>query len=622
MFLFIQQIACAEKYREASCYIDNNGNPSIQFDKIDKNAVAWANFNDSIHEAGWYKLHLHGREGAPDADIMKCAGYIEGALSYNSIFNHYALIREIKGYPSGVRTYPPQVKEYMSNNLQYVRESVDAYPESVYWQEIGLIMNQFDGLVAGYKYACDLDHNETAQMDEFDHWFFQSAGDMFDIAHLFPDDVAPAREFINEHCSGLIRLTDDYRDVYFSHDAWSDYRELHGQLKEYDLPIKAFKAHKLVMSTRIGKLASYDDFYMADTGLFVLETTLNNYNDDLYKVCTPKSLFTWIRAVHATWTSTSGKEWTETFIKHNSGTYNNQYVVVDSKKLTRFQKPDKDLIWIIEQFPGVYRSSDVTDYLVEHGYFPSVNCPYHEDLYNLAGYPELVASLGIYGDYRSNYKSPRYLIMQRDVWRIKTFEDFKKFMRYNQWKRDNYSQGDPAQQIASRYDLRPAEGTPYGDRNNFGDLDTKVLRLTEAVTNMRMHALASPPCDAEFNPPWEFGQKDFKVNYYGLPTRWNFTWVDFQAEGYDICAAGNKNMSKCLEINEMCGYCQYSEVCTAGDKTGPWFGVKCEDGWKLNEPLQPWAKAVIIPTSLIIFAASFAILAIHFINKKKTLLPK
>lgn len=617
MFLFLQHIHCEETYRNASCYFDQSGKPYLKYDIIDKEAVAWAEYNNSIHKVGWYTLHVHGHEGSPDEQIMTCAGYLEGALSYKEMFNHYALIREIKGYPAGVRTYPPKVKAYMAESLEYIRESVEYYPESQYWNEIGLIMNQFDGLVAGYQWASA--DNESAHMDEFDHWFFQSAGDMFDIAPMFPDDVAPAAEFRNEHCSGLIRLTDDYRDIYFSHDAWSDYRELHGQLKEYHFPLsnKGFKAHKIVMSTRIGKLASYDDFYMTDAGIFVLETTLNNYNQKLYEACTPKSIFTWLRAVHASWTTDNGKEWAETFIKHNSGTYNNQYVIVDSKKLTRFQKPDKDLLWIIEQFPGTYEMSDVTSYLVEHGYFPSVNTPYHESLYNLAGYPELVASLGKYGDYRSNYKSPRYLIMQRDATRISNFEDFKAFMRYNQWKRDPYSQGDPAQQIASRYDLRPAAGTPYGGRNNFGDLDTKVLRLTEATTMMRMHALASPPCDASFNTPWEFGQKEFPVNYYGLPKKWNFTWIDFGAQDHNVCAVGNGHQDKCFKANPMCGFCTYSQECVPGDKTGPWFGVQCQDGWKVNEPLQSWALYVIIPTSLVIFGLAFGLIAAHYINKRK-----
>jgi hypothetical protein len=620
MFYFVS-FARAE-YKNAVCFIDEkSGEPYLKYeDHVEgDNAVAWARWNNSIHQDGWYKLHLHGQEGAADKDIMTCAGYLEGALSANGIFNHYALIREIKGYPAGVRTYPPKVYAFINDNLKYVRESVEAYADVEYWQEIGLILSQFDGLRKGYDFA--MKDNNTAKMGEFDHWFFQSAGDMFDIAAMFPGDIAPAEEFKREHCSGLIRLTDDYSDLYFAHDAWSDYRELHGLLKEYNLPVKAFKARRMILSSRVGKLASYDDFYFADTGLFVIETTLNNYNDDLYKVCIPQKLFTWVRALHATWTSTLAKEWCETFIKHNSGTYNNQYVVVDSNKFKRFEKPTKDLVWIIEQYPGVYNMSDVTEYITENGYFPSVNTPFHEYLYNLAGYPKLVESLGIYGAYRSK-NGPRALIMQRDAPRIKNFEDFKNFMRYNQYKRDPYSQGDPAQQIAARYDLREPK-TPYGARNNFGDLDSKALRLTEAKTLLRMHAIASPPYDTSpesFKPVWEFGVPPFdKINYYGLPKRWNFTWLEFGAEGYSACE--ELKTEKDCYTNTYCGWCMYSQKCYPGDSHGPWFRYKCINGWKVEQKIQEWANSVIIPITVICVIFTIVVFVLHFVYKKKEVLP-
>jgi len=610
IFALTTLIACGDYvFTKAGCRVVN-GKPEIHFGHPNKTTDdAWACYNNSIHANGWYKMHVHGRKGAKSEDIMLCAGFLEGALAQEGIFNHYLLIREIKKYPVRARTYPPKVKDFMQRNLNYVRLSVDSYPDDKYWQKIGLIMKQFDGIVAGYNYTA----NETSKLDDFDHWFFQSAGDMFDIAAIFKDD-APPQEF-REHCTGLVRLTDNFDDVFFAHDAWSDYRELHGQLKEYDFHLPEFTAGRIVMSTRVGKIASYDDFYLTDSGLFVIETTLNNYNDKLYDVVVPQCLFTWMRAVLSTWTTSSGKEWAETFIRHNSGTYNNQYVIIDSKKFTRYQKPTSDLLWIIEQFPGDnWRMSDLTQQLVKNGYFPSVNCPYHEDLYKIAGYPELVKSMGVYGAYRSNDHSPRFQIITREAHRIKTFDDFKAFMRYNNWKRDPYSQHDPAQQIASRYDLREFP-TPYGSPNNFGDLDSKCLRLTEAVTLMRMHAIASPPYDN--NPFWEFGKAPFdKISSFGLPLLWNFNWTTFQPEDYDICAS-HKTQDECLTNTTWCGWCMISDKCMPGDKTGPFADLKCEDGWKIPEKPQPWARDVVIPTTVFCTLFCLVIYSLHFMGKKK-----
>ena len=614
MFLVLPLFIVSDNwvFTKANCKMVD-GKPIINFGEPNKStADAWVCYNNSLHANGWYQMHVHGRPGAKSSDIMYCAGYLEAVLAYDGIFNHYSLIREIKGYPVGARTYPPKVKSFMQANLRYARLSVEAYPDEPYWNEIGLILTQFDGLVAGYASVA----NETAVLEEFDLWFLQSAGDMFDLAAIYKDDK-PTQEF-REHCTGLVRLTDNYDDIYFSHDAWSDYRELHGQLKEYDLPIPEFKTRKIVMSTRVGKLFSYDDFYIADSGLFVIETTLNNYNDKLYDLVVPQCLFTWLRAVHATWVAQSGREWSEIFIRHNSGTYNNQYVIVDSKKFERYEKPTKDLLWIIEQFPGDnWRMSDVTSYLVEKGYFPSVNCPYHQDLYEIAGYPELVKSMGIYGDYRSNFKSPRYQIMLREVPRIKTFEEFKSFMRYNNWKRDPYSQHDPAQQIASRYDLREFE-TPYGKPNNFGDLDSKCLCLTEAVTQMKMHAIASPPY--ENNPVWEFGVPPFDhINYFGLPKVWNFNWTTFSSEGYNICKQ-HKSQESCLNNTKWCGWCLFESKCMPGEASGPFSGFKCESGWKTPEKLQPWALKVVIPTTIICVLFCLVVYSLHFVSKKNEFL--
>jgi hypothetical protein len=456
-------------------------------------------------------------------------------------------------------------------------------------------------------------------MTEFDHWFFQSAGDMFDIAEIFKDDV-PTKEF-RDHCTGLVRLADDYSDIYFAHDAWSDLRELHGQLKEYDLKLKAFTSDRLVLSTRVGKISSYDDFYITSHGLYVTETTMNNYNDTLYDLVRPQSVFTWLRAVHACWNATSGRDWGETFIRHNSGTYNNQYVIVDTNKFKRKSKPTTDLIWVVEQFPGMYNMSDVTSQLVRDGYFPSVNMPWHENLYEAAGYPALVESLGIYGAYRSNDKNPRIQIIHRDAQRIKSFDDFKQFMRYNQYWRDPYSQGDPAQQIASRYDQRP-DMTAYGAVNSFGDMDTKALRYVEAAPLMKFHAIASPPYDLLEIFPWSFDNytdylreidPDSVFYHDGLPSFWNFSWVEFQADGYNLCAKGDKN--SCLDVVAWCGWCSIEETCMIGDKDGPFFD-KCRSGWITKTSLPKWAVPVIATVSSLVLVFVVVVFVLHFKSRK------
>ena len=64
-----------------------------------------------------------------------------------------------------------------------------------------------------------------------------------------------------------------------------------------------------------------------------METTNGVQDSSIYENITPSTLLTWQRVPVAHSLSNSGKEWTTHFLKHNSGTYNNQYMVVDFKKL-------------------------------------------------------------------------------------------------------------------------------------------------------------------------------------------------------------------------------------------------------------------------------------------------
>jgi hypothetical protein len=87
---------------------------------------------------------------------------------------------------------------------------------------------------------------------------------------------------------------------------------------------------------------------------------------------TPQSLLCWQRVLVANLLATSGEEWTSIFIKNNSGTYNNQYMVVDTKQFIPGVGAQSGFLWIVEQFPGktvrslIYMkmSQDVTDVMV------------------------------------------------------------------------------------------------------------------------------------------------------------------------------------------------------------------------------------------------------------------
>ena len=67
--------------------------------------------------------------------------------------------------------------------------------------------------------------------------------------------------------------------------------------------------------------------------------------------------------------ATSGREWAEIIAHNNSGTYNNQYMVVDLKLFTPGQELRPDLLWVIEQVSIPPASADFLAF--------AQNCPRH-----------------------------------------------------------------------------------------------------------------------------------------------------------------------------------------------------------------------------------------------------
>lgn len=66
------------------------------------------------------------------------------------------------------------------------------------------------------------------------------------------------------------------------------------------------------------------------------KTTIENFNKSLWSfVRLEKIVLEFIRNLVANRIAKSGKEWTEIFGRHNSGTYNNQFMINDFNK---FQK--------------------------------------------------------------------------------------------------------------------------------------------------------------------------------------------------------------------------------------------------------------------------------------------
>lgn len=74
-------------------------------------------------------------------------------------------------------------------------------------------------------------------------------------------------------------------------------------------------------------------------------------NSVLDKVSARGQLHTWLRAIVANQLARSGREWCQIFARHNSGTYNNQWLVLDYKLFKPRAAPPPGLLYVLEQMP-------------------------------------------------------------------------------------------------------------------------------------------------------------------------------------------------------------------------------------------------------------------------------
>jgi hypothetical protein len=276
---------------------------------------------------------------------------------------------------------------------------------------------------------------------------------------------------------------------------------------------------KVSFSSRPGDIASKDDFYTINQNLLVMETSLNIMNNSVYSGnVVPSSLPTRFRAIIANSICKNGEEWTFTFSRYNSGTYNNQWMIIDRSKLQ--SSSFKDVLWIVEQIPGKTVSTDVSSVLLEKKYWASYNVPYFTSLFIELGYAEYAKILPLFYSYEN---SSRAQIFRRESESITSLDALKKLMRFNKWKTDPYSEESPAFAIASRFDLFNLMPNGMIPSFDYGATDAKVTSMKDLVPNHIAYVVSGPTSDDQPVFSWtQFPNSPHR----GHPKLFNFSYID------------------------------------------------------------------------------------------------
>jgi len=291
-------------------------------------------------------------------------------------------------------------------------------------------------------------------------------------------------------------------------------------------------AQHMSFSAYPGCMFSGDDFYLLSSGLVVQETTIGIYNDTVYRTeIKPTTVPEWIRNMVANRIAKSGLEWSNFFAQYNSGTYNNQFMVLDYKKFRPgAQHLAPHTFWFCEQMPGFVESADLTSMLSRDGYFGAYNIAFFPTIMEKSGGNDMIKK---YGPWYSYDKTARAMIFKRDAPKVTNLDGVKKIIRYNDFKNDPYSLCDGCKPpytgenaIAARCDLNDPKGTYPISSWGFRDHCATDAKITSFSLARKFQVVAQSGPTYDQQPVFVFSTGPFaNTTHVGLPDRWQFPWV-------------------------------------------------------------------------------------------------
>eukprot|EP01137_Pigoraptor_chileana_P017531 Opistho-2@75749 len=136
--------------------------------------VAVATYEDGTETTGWGVLRVRTLPGHDDAVQMRAAGYAEGALTAHRIFQHYANMWAV--YFTKKEDETP-VRGFFTAQDKWTRSNIAKNERDPFWQHIGLVTAQYDGLVQGYAE----NHADGEDLELFAFQVLNAAGDLLDL---------------------------------------------------------------------------------------------------------------------------------------------------------------------------------------------------------------------------------------------------------------------------------------------------------------------------------------------------------------------------------------------------------------------------------------------------------
>jgi len=360
-------------------------------------------------------------------------------------------------------------------------------------------------------------------------------------------------DFLRKECTGFIKIDKKTNNLISSHNTHNIYSLMNRIFKYYDFNVKLNnkRINSYRFSSRPADLNSKDDYYTLSNNMVVMETSLEIYDYSIYKNLKIETVPKWIRINIANKLADNNLEWIDLFFKHNSGTHNNQWLIVDYKKfenyiqnqekfdsentfITEIQNKiisldlnskeffknelnlnnDKNLtlskniknlgiVHLVEQIPVLEKSyfKDFSEELIRDGYVASYNAPFFDEVIELAGYKKY--------NKKDYFTANRYFLFKKFSDSIKTIEDVKTLIRY-------HDENEMCDTIAPRCDI-------FGN-NPFGAVDAKITD-SNLLKEMKSQIVYGPPHIKGVSEPFNF-TKFNDYSHLGIPEYFDFDWIE------------------------------------------------------------------------------------------------
>lgn len=570
---------------------DGDGNLScVKFTETANTLLAWGGYDDKISVEGWSYLSISSSPTQPNLVQARAAGYLEACLTHSRIYEYSLIHADDYGWSSDLRAYSTANYDYMN---EQIKKADGADP---FWEQVSLMLEQQRGMFDGY-----IAHAPAAHAISWETMVTMSMhSDMDTLCPLYggctpvngeekaeeamrPDRIMentdpskpPSAPFkIKDHCSVIVKLvpaTDVApSELYTSHTTWTGFQEMLRIYKMYDFPYQTTSSsssevvpgRKIALASYPGNLFSTDDWYTISSGLASTETTIDNHNESVWGEVKPATVLTWIRTMVSNRLATDGASWAANFAKHNSGTYNNEFHVVDYNVFAASQqKMSGDsasnlkllpgVLTIVDQMPGHVEISDETEKLQNTGYWASYNRPGLPYTYKNMNY---TATVEAFGPHYSHALAARGQIFDMLHDTIVDEASLKKVMRWNQFDSDDIPKEITQQMCASgpsasnaiseRGDLTKRSSNCADDvtRQNEGGIDMKYTtaalmakaKISAVEGGMAPASIAQSGPTYDDQPVFVWSESPFPdVVHTGIPDRWEFPYVlvDWSADG-------------------------------------------------------------------------------------------